>query len=420
MGRGNIGKVNRYILVLWFVLACTLINLSAAQDNEPGLQPSPNVNMVSGILGVGGDPFLQRQNEPSIAVSTRNAMHLVAGTNDYRTVDVEFPDDEPPGNAPSRDSWLGLYESFDGGKSWRSSLLPGYPQQCQYEDGTRIEPAPSPLCEYDAAADPTVRAGTNGLFYYSGIAFQRGDNPDGAVFVSRLIDLNNYEGSDFEIDDHRNPIKHIETVVVDRGDKNRFLDKPWMAVDIPRNDSGETNVQQMFDETASNIPCGNVYIAYSEFQGESEDLYSHILLSRSADCGETWSQPVQLTEGFTVNQGVSLGIDPRNGHVYVAWRQFQKNGGKNSIQITRSTNGGESFVRAVKMSEIQPFDQAPRPVLEEIVNVDGTKTIRIHFDYFVPIHTPPWLSINMEEFISLIQSGKTSIQTDYRIRLPGL
>src|SRR3954466_8060501 len=47
-----------------------------------------NVNMVSGTAWTTGDPFLQRQNEPSSAVSTRNPLHLLAGANDYRTVDL--------------------------------------------------------------------------------------------------------------------------------------------------------------------------------------------------------------------------------------------------------------------------------------------------------------------------------------------
>lgn len=39
----------------------------------------PNVNMVSGTQWPTGDPFLQRQNEPSMAVSTRNPLHILAG-----------------------------------------------------------------------------------------------------------------------------------------------------------------------------------------------------------------------------------------------------------------------------------------------------------------------------------------------------
>src|SRR5438309_10920841 len=80
-----------------------------------------NVNMVSGTKWPGGDPFLQRQNEPSIAVSTRNPQHILGGANDYRSVDVPFdpdPDDEKKG-----DAWLGIFKSTDGGNSWTSTLL---------------------------------------------------------------------------------------------------------------------------------------------------------------------------------------------------------------------------------------------------------------------------------------------------------
>ncbi len=149
-----------------------------------GQIPGRNVNMVSGTTWPNGDPFLQRQNEPSVAASTRNPLHLIAGSNDYRTVDLPGL----PGAEETGDAWLGLYKSVDGGQRWTSTLLPGYPQ-----DPNRSQ---SVLRHYGTAADPVLRAGTHGLVYYSGLAFNREDNGASAVFVSRFIDNNNREGAD--------------------------------------------------------------------------------------------------------------------------------------------------------------------------------------------------------------------------------
>src|SRR5260370_40730356 len=88
-----------------------------------GQWAGPNVNMVSGTGWTNGDPFLQRQNEPSIAVSTRNTLHLRAGANDYRGVDLPGL----LGSTERGDAWLGLFKPFDRGRTRQSTLLPGYP-----------------------------------------------------------------------------------------------------------------------------------------------------------------------------------------------------------------------------------------------------------------------------------------------------
>ena len=108
-------------LLCGMVVACG-IALTTISAQIPGR----NINMVAGDKWPEGDPYLQRQNEPSIAASTRNPLHLLAGSNDYRTVDL-------PGLAEHEtgDAWLGLYKSFDGGQRWTSTLLPGYPQACR-------------------------------------------------------------------------------------------------------------------------------------------------------------------------------------------------------------------------------------------------------------------------------------------------
>src|SRR5437764_9676239 len=113
--------MNRRCLGLsaFVVFLCVLSLSSSAQV------AGQNINMVSGTQPIGGDPYLQRQNEPSMAVSTRNPQHLLAGANDYRSVDIPFP---PDSAVETGDAWMGVFTSIDGGQTWKSTLLPGFPQ----------------------------------------------------------------------------------------------------------------------------------------------------------------------------------------------------------------------------------------------------------------------------------------------------
>ena len=159
--------------------------------------------------GRDGDPYLQRQNEPSLAASTRNPLHLLAGANDYRTVDIPFV----TGANETGDAWLGIFKSFDGGQRWKTTLLPGYPQD------TSTAGMSSPLHGYSARADPIVRAGTNGLFYCTlSLVFDRSADSTGrsAIFVSRFIDNNNQEAGD--------PIFYLarQMIVMSAGSKHQL------------------------------------------------------------------------------------------------------------------------------------------------------------------------------------------------------
>ena len=291
--------------------------------------PGRNVNMVSGTTHPDGDPWLQRQNEPSIAASTRNPLHLLGGSNDYRTVDIPFP---PDNDEETGDAWLGLFKSFDGGQRWRSGLLPGYPQD------TSPAGLASPLKAYQAGADAVVRAGTHGLIYFNGLVFNRGAGGKSGIFLARFIDNNNKENGD--------PIAYLGTTMVATSNGDRFLDKPWMAVDIPRSDATICTVTANSilstvpagkgkgkgkkkgppaptPPGAQNIPAGPVYVAYTSITGEGTALKSEILLTRSTDCGKTWATPMRVSRAEDpINQGANITIDPRDGSVYVAWRRF--------------------------------------------------------------------------------------------------
>lgn len=326
---------------------------ASVPPQDSGLIVGRNVNVVSGTQLPGGDPYLQRQNEPSIAASTRNPMHLMAGMNDYRTIDMPFEDKVPGlefGNqALGRDAWLGVAKSFNGGQSWKTTLLPGFPQD------TSQESLNNPLKMFGTAADPVVRAGTNGLFYYAGIAFNRVDRGSGVVFVARFIDLNNKENAD--------TIKYDGVSIIDQGNAGQFLDKPWMAVDIPRAGHGHTFIG---GQTAE-IPCGNVYVAYSVFVGKTDlNIRSKILFRRSADCGRTWGPAVKLSESQHTDQGTAIAIDPASGAVYVAWRRFATASQENAILFVKSTDGGQTFTKPIVVRALGlsfpagpggPFDQ---------------------------------------------------------------
>jgi hypothetical protein len=307
-----------------------------------------NVNMVSGTDWTNGDPFLERQNEPSIAVSTRNTLHLVGGANDYRTVDLPGL----LGITEPGDAWLGLYKSFDGGTTWRSTLLPGYPLD------TSAVGVASPIHGFQAAADPTVRSGTNGLIYYSGIAFNRGTNGLGAVFVATLIDNNNKENGNPTAESGAmtnlaptDPIRYIRTVMVDSGTSGQFLDKPWLAVDVPRGSATCTVNYTNPDGSSGSqrIPAGRVLLAYSNFTGGST---SKINVIYSTDCGATFSKPIKISQTNNINQGTTIAIDPSTASnsqatVYVAWRLFNASGQPDAIMVGKSTDGGKTWGKAV-------------------------------------------------------------------------
>ena len=364
--------------------------------------PGRNINMVSGTTLPGGDPFLQRQNEPTVAVSTRNPLHILGAANDYRTVDIPGLGEEVIG-----DAWIGIFKSFDGGSTWKSTLLPGFRQDVTQQGRS------SPLYGLEAGADPVLRAGTNGLFYLGGMAFNR-DQRNGRVFVSRYIDNNNLEAGD--------SIAYLNTTVVATGTPELFLDKPWIAVDIPRAMKGASRTDAedraklgvlkkpttgpvcMIPGQAQPIPAGFIYVVYSAFvipqvtqaattdpnrtltarerelqreallwgnkqgeeweerrQGEPVEGRTRIMLSRSIDCGATFSTPQQISDRSQINQGAVMAIDPNNGDLYVAWREFMSAAAPDSILVTKSTDGGRKFSTPVRIATIRPFDQGTTP-----------------------------------------------------------
>jgi hypothetical protein len=357
------------------VVACAGMVTQATAQQASGTNPisvGTNVNMVAGPAGltyrpsdlkidkIEGDPYLQRQNEPSMACSSRNPVNCLASANDYRLVGT-------PGVADGKvtgDAWLGVFWSHDEGQTWRSTLLPGFPL-----DGSAAGAA-SPIAGAGAAADPTVRAGTNGLFYLSGVAFNRNAESTGTggkvgkMFVATYVDDNNTQTPGA-------PVRYLGTVVVDGGSSGQFLDKPWIATDIPRGKFGYCTIPASGGVAAQTVPAGNVYVAYSVFLGSGNNVHSKILFTRSTDCGQTWDSPQKLNESFsTVSQSAVVSVNPVNGAVMVTWRQFgdPNNADPGRILVAQSTDFGKTFGKTILVADLGlsnasvAFDQPSLPV----------------------------------------------------------
>jgi hypothetical protein len=111
-----------------------------------------------------------------------------------------------------------------------------------------------------------------------------------AVFVSTLIDLNNRENGD--------PIAYVRTTIVDQDAGDRFLDKQWSAVDIPRPGAQTCRFdvpQEDGTVIPQSFPGGRVYVTYTALRGSGSAQRGQILFSYSADCGLTWSRPRDIS-----------------------------------------------------------------------------------------------------------------------------
>src|SRR5438477_7594131 len=127
-----------------------------------------------------------RQNEPAVAVNPRNTNVIIGSSNDYCGV---YNDGNDANGAPiaSGPIWLGYYRSENGGNSFQSSLVPGYPGDTSpYAALAHIRTASSgdPVIAWDnqgrvfmgseSSGDPL---GTNKTF--GDVWVGRYDNPNG-------------------------------------------------------------------------------------------------------------------------------------------------------------------------------------------------------------------------------------------------
>ena len=270
-----------------------------------------------------------RQNEPAVEMDPRDPTVLIGSSNDYCGV-YQPPNDPAP--APVGPIWLGYYRSENGGDSFQSSLVPGYPDDTSpYAALAHVRTA--------SAGDPVIAWDAHGRVF---LGSESSDDPAGTkktfgdVFVAVYDNPDGPGGA--TADDGK---RFVRSEIVKRGSSAPNL-------------LGVFNDKTAIEADRSGGSCdGNVYFAWSRYTGNGTN---NIYIARSTDHGATWSKAKSLTPVAQSVQFPDIAVTA-NGHVYVTFRQFvRRNGQTDAVDIVKSTDCGATFGSAKVLQTFTPYD----------------------------------------------------------------
>ena len=336
----------RTLTTLLATVAVVGIGAASAPASTPGgdvrLSNDTGGGYTSNYTMVTGNPYTDatisecgqsrgRQNEPSVAIDPRDTRVMVGSSNDYCGVynDGVDADGAPIASGPI---WLGYYRSTDGGASFASSLVPGYPGDTSpFASRAHIRTASS--------GDPVLAWDNHGRLFAGS---ESSDDPAGSqkTFGDEWVATYENPGgtTGATADDGK---EFVRSEIVARGSSapnllGKFNDKTAIEV----------------DRTGGSCD-GNVYFSWSRFTGSGG---SNIYLSRSTDHGATWSKPMLLTTSVNDVQVPEVTVTG-NGHVYVTWVATlgNKKAETDAVQYARSTTCGSTFAPATTVVTFEGY-----------------------------------------------------------------
>jgi len=316
-----------------------------------------------------------RQNEPSVAVDPRNTQVLIGSSNDYCGVYAG----STTTFVPAGPIWLGYYRSENGGKTFQSSLVPGYPGDVSpYAALAKIRTS--------SAGDPVIAWDAHGRVF---MGSESSGDPAGTKKTY----------GDEWVASFDNPLGESGPTI---NDGKRFLGSAIVAKgSAAPNLLGKFNDKTALEADRTGGACdGNVYFAWSRFTGVG---VSNIYFSRSLDHGATWSNPMLLTSNISNVQDPSIAVTG-NGHVYVTFDiGATQNGQPNGVGIAKSTDCGGTFAKPTVPFTYIPYIaqdiQTPQPIPPPGSAVDDPMDS--------DASSPGGLARDCGDFSSACQSGYT-------------
>ena len=272
----------------------TMAYSTLVSTSFPAVPVGPNIDIAGEVL-----PDRQ-QVETTVAIDPHNTSIMVAGAQDLRL-------------KPPEHRWHGYYRSTDGGQTWITSLLPGFPGDSS--------PAglSSPLHTSNTTSDPVLAFDRQGNLYYAGLVFNvsangpLGNGPIGntVAFVAKYAnDGGTYSGATLI----KGPL---------------FADKEWIVVD---------NTGGPYD--------GTLYLSFDA--NLTATSYFGTMFTRSTDGGRTFSLPFYAPADMT-GELPGMTVDP-SGYVYVSTLAYNPltGSGLNYTQVTKIAPGGSGIIQNVR------------------------------------------------------------------------
>ena len=274
-----------------------------------------------------------RQNEPAVAVDPRNPQVIVGSSNDYCGV---FQSNGAL--LGLGDVWLGYYRSQNGGASFVSSLVPGYQGDTSpYAASAHVRTADS--------GDPVLAWDSHGRVFAGS---ESSSDPEGSAKTLGDVWVATYEnpqgGNGPTLDDGKKFVRSLDVATGSAAPNllGKFNDKTAIEVD-----------------RTGGACDGNVYFAWARFTGGSSNGFnSSVYFVRSTDHGQTFSEPLKLSQTVHDIQNPDISVTG-DGHVYVTYRQFadvHSHESADAIVYNASTDCGATFSAPRQVATFEPYD----------------------------------------------------------------
>jgi hypothetical protein len=353
----------------FFTATAVAVSAVALVAGVAGATPTNSDTLVT--IGSPPTPFSQnKQNEPAVAVNPDDPSIAAAGVNEE--IDMEACNNRDDKTCPFTPGvgTSGVYFSDDGGSSWvQPTNYTGWTaRDCLGLVGTSSAPADN--CDPHVGPIGTLpRYYENGLISDGdpavGFGPQRGSN--GSFDWSngwRLYYANITSNFNFQ---RRGGTKGFEAAAVSRLDSQDYGaakagdNNAWKApVIVSKQNAALFSDHEMLavDDAASSPLFGNVYVCNAAFRGTAEEFGrgnaapEPIVVNYSSDGGDTWGH-TQLSQ--SVNNGQISGRQDcavntdSQGNVYVFWDGTDPRTKTLAIFMTRSSDGGKTFVRPAQI-----------------------------------------------------------------------